>query len=100
MQYDLTPIVCVGESQAEREAGETLEVIVRSWMQLQARLKVAELTRVIVAYEPIWAIGTGLTATPEQAQEVHAFIRKQLAQRDAAMAGGVTNFVRRQRKSG
>lgn len=89
LQYDLTPIFCVGESQEERAAGKTLEVIAAQLDAVQARLKVAELARVIVAYEPVWAIGTGLTATPEQAQEVHAFIRKQLAQQDAAMADGV-----------
>lgn len=78
IQSGLTPIVCVGESLGEREAGSTLEVI---GLQLQAVLKLLGkqyLTKVVFAYEPIWAIGTGLTATPEQAQAVHEYIRQQL----------------------
>lgn len=74
----LTPIVCVGESLAEREAGDTLVVIERQLSAVQEILSPAELKRIVVAYEPIWAIGTGRTATPEQAQVVHAFIRQQL----------------------
>jgi triosephosphate isomerase (TIM) len=75
----LLPIVCVGETLAEREAGETFEVIER---QIAAGLKDwtgAEWDRLVIAYEPVWAIGTGRTATADQAQEVHAAIRAQLA---------------------
>ena len=71
----LTAIVCVGESLAQREAGDA-ETVVRN--QLKGglgRLTATDLQRIIVAYEPVWAIGTGRTATPEQAQEMHAFIR-------------------------
>jgi triosephosphate isomerase len=71
----LVPIVCVGETLAEREAGKTFEVTER---QLRAGLDgiaAAESGKVVVAYEPVWAIGTGKTATPGQAQEVHAFLR-------------------------
>jgi triosephosphate isomerase (TIM) len=80
----LEPILCVGESEAARDGGETEEVLER---QLQADLDGVEPTRledVVVAYEPIWAIGTGRTATPEQAQEACAFIRDVLRMRGAA----------------
>jgi triosephosphate isomerase (TIM) len=82
----LTPILCVGETLQQREAGETETVIAR---QLQAVLSlngIASFDTAVVAYEPVWAIGTGRTATPQQAQDVHAFIRSQLAQGDAMIA--------------
>jgi triosephosphate isomerase len=74
-QYGLTPIICVGETLEERENGATMTVItrqVRAALQGQDKSTVASL---VIAYEPIWAIGTGRTATPEQAQEVHAAMR-------------------------
>jgi triosephosphate isomerase len=86
MAADLTPILCVGESLAEREAGRTFEVVDR---QLDAVLDlsgVAAFTRAVIAYEPVWAIGTGKTATPQQAEEVHAHIRARIASRDAKIA--------------
>lgn len=79
----LVPILCVGETLAEREAGETESVIAR---QLAAVVEVAgddAFADAVVAYEPVWAIGTGHTATPEQAQAVHAFVRQRVAQLDA-----------------
>jgi triosephosphate isomerase len=82
----LMPVLCVGETLAEREAGETERVVAR---QLQAVIDVhgvAGLSNAIVAYEPVWAIGTGKTATPAQAQEVHAYLRSLLAKQDAALA--------------
>ncbi len=82
----LTPILCVGESLNERESGVTEAVVGR---QLDAVIKlagVASLAESVVAYEPVWAIGTGKTASPEQAQAVHAFIRNKLAALDAAVA--------------
>jgi triosephosphate isomerase len=82
----LVPILCVGEQLAEREAERTHEVVAR---QLEAVLKLASvesLATAVLAYEPVWAIGTGRNATPEQAQAVHAFIRAQLAARDAKIA--------------
>jgi triosephosphate isomerase len=85
----LTPILCVGELLEEREVGKTEEVVGR---QLDAVLEAAgaEAFRdAVIAYEPVWAIGTGMTATPEQAQEVHAFIRGRIAALDAAVAENI-----------
>jgi len=82
----LVPILCVGEQLADREAGRTSEVIAR---QLDAVLELCgagALGHGVVAYEPVWAIGTGRNATPEQAQEVHAFIRARVGERDARIA--------------
>jgi triosephosphate isomerase len=74
----LKPIVCVGETLEEREAGRTEEVVETQVRGSLADLSPRELVECILAYEPVWAIGTGKTATPEQAQEVHAFIRRVL----------------------
>jgi triosephosphate isomerase len=85
----LVPILCVGESLEERERGATMQVVSR---QLQAVLDVAGVSafaNAVVAYEPVWAIGTGKTATPEQAQEVHAHIRAAIAQSDANIAASL-----------
>jgi triosephosphate isomerase len=79
----LEPILCVGESEAARDAGETQEVLERQLQADLAAVRPAELDRVVVAYEPIWAIGTGRTATPEQAQEACAFVRDVLRMRGA-----------------
>jgi len=75
----LLPILCVGELLAEREASKTNDVVTRQLENGLAGLSEAKLSAVTIAYEPVWAIGTGLTATPQQAQEVHGFIRKLLA---------------------
>jgi triosephosphate isomerase len=77
--HGLLPIMCVGETDAEREAGETEEVIARQLAQGLVLLQTEEAARMAVAYEPIWAIGTGKTATPEMAEEACAFIRRTLA---------------------
>jgi triosephosphate isomerase len=85
----LVPIVCVGESLAEREAGKTAEVV---GMQIEAVLSVldvAQVGKIVIAYEPVWAIGTGKTATPEMAQEVHALLRKHLVAKSPAVAEAV-----------
>lgn len=82
----LVPILCVGELLEERESGDTENVVGR---QLDAVLNlegIGAFADAVVAYEPVWAIGTGKTASPEQAQEVHAFIRKKLAEQDAKIA--------------
>ena len=76
----LTPILCVGETLAERDAGETLNVVLAQVTGAFQPLSAEEATRSVCAYEPVWAIGTGRTATPEQAQEVHRAIRDHLAE--------------------
>ena len=76
---NLIPIVCVGETRAEREAERTEAVVGAQTRGGLAGLSAADLRKIVVAYEPVWAIGTGLTATPQQAQDVHAFIRDTLA---------------------
>lgn len=76
----LTPIVCVGEQLAEREADRTHEVVSTQVRGSLAGLSSEQLAKVVVAYEPVWAIGTGKVATPEQAQDVHALIRSLLAE--------------------
>jgi triosephosphate isomerase len=75
----LTPILCVGELLAEREGGKTEEVLGRQFNGGVAALTGAEFSRIILAYEPVWAIGTGRTATPEIAAEAHRFLRQQAA---------------------
>ncbi len=83
----LLPILCVGETLAERVAGETEAVIARQLDAVLAINPAAELQDLVIAYEPVWAIGTGKTASPEQAQAVHAFIRGRVAKADAKLAG-------------
>jgi triosephosphate isomerase len=75
----LIPIVCVGETRLERESDLTEDVVARQLEHSLAGLTPEQMSGVVLAYEPVWAIGTGLTATPHQAQAVHAFIRRQLA---------------------
>jgi triosephosphate isomerase (TIM) len=75
-KHGLTPIVCVGETLAERESGRTMEVTQRQTERALRGLTGDQVARLVVAYEPVWAIGTGRTATPDQAQEVHAYIRR------------------------
>ena len=83
----LLPILCVGEQLAERQAGQTDEVVTRQLKSCLAGLSGEKVSAVTIAYEPVWAIGTGLTATPQQAQEVHASIRKLLGEMcDAKLA--------------
>ncbi|MCI0693160.1 triose-phosphate isomerase [candidate division KSB1 bacterium] len=74
----LLPIVCVGETLAQRQAGETEKVVETQVRGAFAEISPADFAKVVIAYEPVWAIGTGVNATPEQAQEVHAFIRRLL----------------------
>jgi triosephosphate isomerase len=82
----LTPILCVGESLEEREHGRTEEVVARHLDAVLEGAGADVLARGVIAYEPVWAIGTGVTATPEQAQEVHAFLRQRIAAKSAAHA--------------
>jgi triosephosphate isomerase (TIM) len=82
----LTPIVCVGEQLAEREAGQTHAVVGRQLDAVLQAIDPDQLAQCVIAYEPVWAIGTGKTATPEMAQEVHAQLRSKLASRNPAAA--------------
>jgi triosephosphate isomerase len=90
LQANIRPIVCVGETLAEREAGRTLEVVDRQVRQGLAGIPGNVLAAVTIAYEPVWAIGTGKTATSAQAQEVHAAIRKILRE----LAGSLADAIR------
>jgi triosephosphate isomerase len=79
LDHRLVPILCVGETLAERDGDRTLEVVERQVERALRAITPAEAAGVVIAYEPVWAIGTGRVATPEQAQEVHAFVRRQVA---------------------
>ena len=85
----LKPIICVGELLEERESGQTEAVVARQLDAILAKVEVSRLAHALIAYEPVWAIGTGKTATPEQAQQVHAFIRGRIAIHNATIAGSV-----------
>ena len=85
----MRPVICVGETLAEREAGQTERVVGRQLAAVLEVLEPSDLANIVIAYEPVWAIGTGKTATPEMAQQVHAFLRAQLRARDAELAAGV-----------
>lgn len=86
LEGGVTPILCVGETLAEREAGVMEKVIAEQLDAVIAKVGVAAFENVVIAYEPVWAIGTGVTASPAQAQEVHAFIRDKLARLNRAVA--------------
>jgi len=88
-KYGLTPILCVGETLQQREANKTEAVIEAQLDAVLAETGIAAFADAVLAYEPVWAIGTGKTATPEQAQDVHDFIRQKLAALDAGVAGGL-----------
>lgn len=85
----LTPIVCVGETLAEREAGRTDAVVGAQLGAVLDALNADDVARIVLAYEPVWAIGTGKTATPQMAQDVHQRLRAQLAEKNAGAAAGV-----------
>ncbi len=86
LRAGLQPILCVGETLAEREAGETLAVVARQLCAVLDVVGVEAFAAAVLAYEPVWAIGTGKTASPEQAQEVHSALRAVLAGYDAVLA--------------
>lgn len=75
----LKPIYCVGENLEERESGDFLKIVGQQLREVLSHLPSADMPKVVIAYEPVWAIGTGLTASPQQAQEVHAYIRECLS---------------------
>ena len=83
------PILCVGETLAEREGGKTQWRLQEQLAPVLELVGVLGLEGAVVAYEPVWAIGTGQTASPEQAQDVHAFIRSEIAAHDARIAGSL-----------
>jgi triosephosphate isomerase len=85
----LVPILCVGEKLEERESGVTEKVVEAQIDAVIELLGIEGLKDAVIAYEPVWAIGTGKTATPDQAQDVHAFIRAKLAKQDAALADSI-----------
>ena len=88
-KHGMIPILCVGESLAERERNATAEVVLRQLEAVITGSGIAAFATAVIAYEPVWAIGTGRTATPEQAQEVHALIRGRIAGKDATIAASL-----------
>ncbi len=89
LSVGLTPVLCVGETLEERDAGRTMEVVLRQVGFAMSRLEPEQRRQVVIAYEPVWAIGTGRTATPEQAQEVMAGIRDYQASYNRELADGL-----------
>ena len=93
LAHGLVPIVCVGELLAEREAGKTIEVLVRQTTVALSGIDPAAAKTLVIAYEPVWAIGTGKTATPEMAQEAHKIIREQIAKSLSAELAASTRIL-------
>ncbi len=87
---NLIPILCVGETQAQRENGLTEAIVLEQLQAVISEAGIEAFANAVIAYEPIWAIGTGLTASPEQAQEVHATLRSFLAELDQNRADNIT----------
>lgn len=85
----LQPILCIGETRAQRESGETETVISEQLDSVIQFAGIDAFNQAVIAYEPVWAIGTGLTATPEQAEEVHAFIRQRISQNNVDIASTI-----------
>ncbi len=83
----LVPVLCVGETLEERESGATASVILRQLEAVIGVAGIASFAKAVLAYEPVWAIGTGKTASPAQAQEVHAVLRARIAEKDAILGG-------------
>ncbi|WP_134089373.1 triose-phosphate isomerase [Olivibacter sp. XZL3] len=93
LAHGLSPIFCIGETKEERESGQFFEVIKSQLEKGVFHLSASDFSKVVLAYEPVWAIGTGLTASPEQAQEVHAFIRKEIAAKYGAAVADDTSIL-------
>ena len=93
LEGKLRPIVCVGETLEERDNGKARDVVSEQIVGSLSGLTASDLDRIIVAYEPVWAIGTGRTATPEQAQEMQAFIRRVFAERHGQAAADALRIL-------
>jgi len=93
LENDLTPIFCIGEVLEEREAGSHFDVVKTQITDGLFHLPADEFSKVVLAYEPVWAIGTGKTASPEQAQEMHAFIRKTISEKYGEEVAGNTSIL-------
>ena len=78
IEKELIPVFCIGEKLPERQSGKLMDVLTRQIEEGLSKISAAELNKIVVAYEPVWAIGTGVVATPEQAEEAHGFVRKLL----------------------
>lgn len=89
LEANLVPVLCVGEPESIREQGNYFEYIAEQLESVIVEVGISEFAHIVVAYEPVWAIGTGKTASPEQAQEVHEFIRTFIAKRDITIAEGL-----------
>ncbi len=93
LKHGIKPIVCCGEVLAEREAGKQFDVVKRQIVDGLFHLTPEQFKNIIIAYEPVWAIGTGKTATPEQAQEIHAFIRNLISEKYGAQVADDTSIL-------
>lgn len=80
IEYGIKPIFCIGETLAERESGKTFNVVESQLRNGLRNISESELKEIVIAYEPVWAIGTGKTATPQQAEEVHSFLREKIGE--------------------
>ena len=90
IKNDLTPILCIGETKKEREKGKTKDIINNQIQIIIDKLGIKAFSKAIIAYEPVWAIGTGISATSEQAQLIHNFIKQTLKKYDAKIAEGIS----------
>jgi len=91
LKNGLIPIFCIGETLEQRNDGSYFEVIQKQLAEAAFHLQEADFAKLVIAYEPVWAIGTGLTASPEQAQEIHSYIRKLITEKyDLSLAGDLT----------
>lgn len=93
LQHQLTPLFCIGETLEERNDGSYFQVLERQLVDGVFTLTAADFAKVVLAYEPVWAIGTGLTASPEQAQEIHAFIRSKIESKYGAAVANQTSIL-------